>query len=132
MDVLYLQFACGSSIAVTSLISRMTEHGIGASSRTREIAERLLRRNREFAEEVLNGPVLLLSPQMLTDSDGHTALPTYWCAAELWTYSEERALRGAVLQWYQDRIVPDVAGHLQSWAAATTWREAAYACRAES
>lgn len=116
-----LEFSCGTRVAVATVLGRLSEYGVGANSGDNAIVERLLLRNREFAEEVLNGPVLLLRPE--------GAVPPCWCAAELSLWSEDRALRRANVQWYQRNLIPDVAGQLTSWAKETSWKETADACR---
>ena len=125
MSKIEIVFACGTRTTAFTLFSRLSEYGVGASSATLEIAQRIIRRNHELAEAVLEEPTFLIPPPIKIDQHGYHEVPPYWCAAELQSaWSTDRDVEQCFVQWYQDELIPKLEGVLMRWAAGVTWKEA--------
>jgi hypothetical protein len=125
MRVIEIAFACGTKTTACTLLSRLSEYGVGASNRTLEIAQRVVRRNHELAEAVLDEPIFLIQPTIVINQSGSHEVPPYWCAVELQSaWSVEQEVEQCFVQWYQDDLNPKFEGTLMQWAAGLTWKEA--------
>jgi hypothetical protein len=118
-------FKCGTHATAYTLLSRLSEYGVGVSAGTLAIAQRIVRSNRERAEAVLQEPVCLIEPLVTVNEHGDHEVPPYWCAVELQSpWSPEREVEQCFVQWYQDRLIPNLEGALSEWAAKVSWKEA--------